>query len=329
MGVIDCTEDCPGTEEEFKHFREVMEDPDFAKKFPKISAMSKKPEKKPMIMDNEEAESGTKPKRDVKADFLASLSNCKDFSEDTLALLSLATGDGMKFGAISDDPNDNTYVAPGATSNISQIEYDYSDYYDDEETETSKKRRDVEDTKESKQVNVLKIETKVNKKEDIMQDVTVDKVKKPLKDKTVLINKKDYFEKQNGLDDEDIKHISEEDKINMNMIRSVNDELELTNISITVGDNITEVLVEENVTETEPELVEELSRRVKREVDEVRSLFHRAVRMVRDGTFEEKSGKVLRIHATSRMLKQIEERSTEDKLYKDNFNIQSLSCFHN
>ena len=50
----------------------------------------------------------------------------------------------------------------------------------------------------------------------------------------------------------------------------------------------------------------ELSRRVKREVDEVRSLFHRAVRMVRDGTFEEKSGKVLRIHATSTMLKQIE-----------------------
>ena len=163
--------------------------------------------------------------------------------------------------------------------------------------ETSKKRRDVEDTKESKQVNVLKIETKVNKKEDIMQDVTVDKVKKPLKDKTTVVNKKDYYEKLNGLDDEDVKDISEEDKVNMNMIRSVKDELELTNITITVGDNITEVLVEENVTETEPELVEELSRRVKREVDEVRSLFHRAVRMVRDGKFEEKSGTVSRIHA--------------------------------
>ena len=37
------------------------------------------------------------------------------------------------------------YVAPNAISNISQIEYDYSDYYDDieEEAETSKKRRDA------------------------------------------------------------------------------------------------------------------------------------------------------------------------------------------
>ena len=36
-------------------------------------------------------------------------------------------------------------MAPSAVSNISQIEYDYSDYYDDieEETETSKIRRDA------------------------------------------------------------------------------------------------------------------------------------------------------------------------------------------
>ena len=37
------------------------------------------------------------------------------------------------------------YVAPNAVSNISQIEYDYSEYYDDieEEAETSKIRRDA------------------------------------------------------------------------------------------------------------------------------------------------------------------------------------------
>merc|ERR1712227_1174075 len=40
MGSIDCTDDCPGTEEEFKHFREVMESPDFAEKYPKIAAMA-------------------------------------------------------------------------------------------------------------------------------------------------------------------------------------------------------------------------------------------------------------------------------------------------
>ena len=37
-------------------------------------------------------------------------------------------------------------MAPNAVSNISQIEYDYSDYYDDieeEEAETSKIRRDA------------------------------------------------------------------------------------------------------------------------------------------------------------------------------------------
>ena len=36
-------------------------------------------------------------------------------------------------------------MAPNAVSNISQIEYDYSEYYDDieEEAETSKIRRDA------------------------------------------------------------------------------------------------------------------------------------------------------------------------------------------
>ena len=62
-------------------------------------------------------------------------------SQETLALLKLADS-GLKFGSVSSDPNDLTYVAPGALSNISQAEYDYSDYYDDLE-ETSKKRRDV------------------------------------------------------------------------------------------------------------------------------------------------------------------------------------------
>ena len=133
LGVIDCTGDCPGTEEEFKHFREVMDSKDFAEKFPKIAALSgrgKKPEKKQATSDDideggEPEPEPTEPKRDFRAEFVASLSNCKDFSEDTKALLSLVKGDGMQFGATSNDPNDLTYVAPGAISNISQIEYDY------------------------------------------------------------------------------------------------------------------------------------------------------------------------------------------------------------
>ena len=55
----------------------------------------------------------------------------------------------MKFGSVSSDPNDLTYVAPGALSNISLIEYDYSDYYEDYEEvedgeESTKKRRAVQ-----------------------------------------------------------------------------------------------------------------------------------------------------------------------------------------
>ena len=112
-----------------------------------------------------------------------------------------------------------------------------------------------------------------------------------VKDETLAMNKKEYYDKLNGLDDDDLKDISEEDKINMNMIRSVDDDLEMSNITITVGHNITEVLVEENVTETNPELIEEeLSKRVKREVDEMRNLFHSAVRLVRDGAVEETGG---------------------------------------
>lgn len=46
FGVIDCTDGCPGTEEEFKHFREVMEDKEFASKYPEINKMVKKEKKK-------------------------------------------------------------------------------------------------------------------------------------------------------------------------------------------------------------------------------------------------------------------------------------------
>ena len=37
LGVIDCTGECAGTEEEFKKFIDVMEDKDFEKKFPEMA----------------------------------------------------------------------------------------------------------------------------------------------------------------------------------------------------------------------------------------------------------------------------------------------------
>jgi len=81
LGVIDCTGDCPGTEEEFKHFREVVEDLDFANKYPRITEMAK-----------------GKMTKKTKKMFLESLTKCKTFSEETLMEIQLAQG-GMKFGS--------------------------------------------------------------------------------------------------------------------------------------------------------------------------------------------------------------------------------------
>ena len=95
MGVIDCTDDCPGTEDEFKHFQEVMEDKDFAKKYPKIAAMAKKKPKDKAKMEHKSEESEPEPVKekgpDVKQQFLQSLRNCKSFSSETMALFTLVT----------------------------------------------------------------------------------------------------------------------------------------------------------------------------------------------------------------------------------------------
>ena len=136
-----------------------MEDKDFASKYPEIHKMTKKEKKKDedkkdrdvkSMEDEPKAEPSSEQKKNIQKELLKSLKKCTTWSQETLALLSLAGGDGMKFGSVSDDPNDLTYVAPGAISNISQIEYDYSEYYDEleeeeeSEGESTKKRRDVE-----------------------------------------------------------------------------------------------------------------------------------------------------------------------------------------
>ena len=150
MGYIDCTVDCPGTEDELKYFQTIMEDVTLKERFPLISSKLTMNDKK-----NKKSKGDTKEMMDSQQDdmeenprmlFMASLQSCTNFSQSTLALLSMAagTGNGMQFGATSDDPDDLTYVAPNAVSNISLIEYDYSEYYEDiVESESSKKRRDA------------------------------------------------------------------------------------------------------------------------------------------------------------------------------------------
>merc|ERR1719422_2303156 len=180
MGFIDCTDDCPGTEEEFKHFREIMEDPDFPTKYPKIAEMAKKNDSEEHKTDKEPKMEELKP--DHRKMFLKSLTKCKTFSQETLALLQLVEG-GMKFGSVSSDPNDLTYVAPGALSNISQIEYDYSDYYEDYEEvedgeESTKKRRAVQET------------TTALNKTALASTTVQSKIKKPIKFKDTMEEKR-------------------------------------------------------------------------------------------------------------------------------------------
>ena len=65
LGVIDCTEDCAGTEEEFKLFMNVMEDKEFATKYPELAKHKmgniKKDEDKKSDDSDENQENTTEP----------------------------------------------------------------------------------------------------------------------------------------------------------------------------------------------------------------------------------------------------------------------------
>ena len=118
-----------------------------------------------------------------------------------------------------------------------------------------------------------------------MNDVKMDpwkKEPKPVKNMDSILKKQDYYDKLNGVDNEDRKHLTEEDKINMNMIRSVDDQLEMTNLSSLVDVNNTDI----DETDEAVNVTEKVSLRVKREVEMLRDLFHSAVKLVRNGNIE-------------------------------------------
>ena len=73
LGVIDCTGECAGTEEEFKEFMDVMYDKDFEKKFPELAKEKQK----------------IRWQGDVKRRFKNDVLKCTNFSPETMALLSL------------------------------------------------------------------------------------------------------------------------------------------------------------------------------------------------------------------------------------------------
>ena len=101
LGVIDCTGECAGTEEEFKKFMDVMEDKDFDKKFPELAKVKRNQEKQEnkvaeIPLDGGESISGAEDggQEDVKTRFMNGLLKCTNFSQETMALLSLVNPNG-------------------------------------------------------------------------------------------------------------------------------------------------------------------------------------------------------------------------------------------
>jgi len=223
LGVIDCAGECAGTEDEFKHFMDVMEDKEFDQKFPELAKVKKSQEKvKPSMPAEDKMEEvpsegdemeEEEEKDSVKTKFMNGLMKCANFSQETMALLSLANpGAG---GGIGDqdtsDPNSKVYVNPDALSEISEVEYDYSDLYDydddDEVEEAGKNRRDTTThtttTEKAKKMEPLKLDPEIKAKKMAVQS-----------EKEMAWHKK-------GMDKEEM---SEAEKISMNVIRSAGDE---------------------------------------------------------------------------------------------------------
>ena len=105
-----------------------------------------------------------------------------------------------------------------------------------------------------------------DKHEKIKNPKTKTDKKGAVKDNSLAMKKKDYNDKTNGL--EDYKDLSEAERENMNMIRSVEDDLELS---------------ETNLTTKQDNNTHHLHHLVKREIEGLRSLFYSAVTLMREG----------------------------------------------
>ena len=252
LGVIDCAGECAGTEEEFKKFMEVMEDKDFDKKFPELAKVKKSQEKQEnkaaeIPLDGGESVSAAEEKEDVRTKFMKGLLKCTNFSQETMALLSLMNPNGeggarrfkrfilsVFFAGLGNqdtsDPNSKVFVDPAALSQISEVEYDYSDLYDYEddemekemEVEAGKSRRDI---KEEVEMTTRMAEKRSTEKPATRRKplVLISKVVETIikKKKQTKEDKASYLQSLN----EGESKMSEEEKISMNVIRSAGEEL--------------------------------------------------------------------------------------------------------
>jgi len=244
LGVIDCAGECAGTEEEFKKFMEVMEDKDFDKKFPELAKVKKSQEKQEskvaeIPLDGGEsvspAEGGGEAKEDVRTKFMNGLLKCTNFSQETMALLSLMNpnGEGGLGNQDTSDPNSKVFVDPAALSQISEVEYDYSDLYDYEDdelesevdAEAGKSRRD---TKEEEEMTTRMAEENrstekpaMRRKPLVLISKVVETVVKKRKQAILKEEKASYLQSLNGVEE---SKMSESEKISMNVIRSAGEE---------------------------------------------------------------------------------------------------------
>ena len=122
--------------------------------------------------------------------------------------------------------------------------------------------------------------------------------KGPSKDHSLAMKKKDYLDKTNGL--EDYKDLSEAERENMNMIRSVEDDLEGSETNLTTA--------EENNTR-------HLDHLVKREIEGLRSLFYSAVTLIREGKVRDKRSTDSLSLRVARKMEALGEKMSETKDY--------------
>merc|ERR1711953_1205265 len=159
------------------------------------------------------------------------LLKCTNFSQETMALLAVMNPDneGGLGNQDTSDPNSKVFVDPAALSQISEIEYDYSDLYDyedDGEDEVGKSRRDIKEEEELTSSVPNTSTEKSTVKTNPM--VVVSKVVKTIaKKKKELLMKEDKVEYLQSLNGEEESKMSEEEKISMNVIRSADEDQEI------------------------------------------------------------------------------------------------------
>ena len=167
-----------------------------------------------------------------------------------------------------------------------------------------------ETTVDSMKNKMKKNETKTKSGDKLYEKVKDQKRKAdkkgPSKDLSLAMKKKDYLDKTNGL--EDYKELSEAERENMNMIRSVEDDLEVSETNLTTA--------QENNTD-------HLEHLVKREIEGLRSLFYSAVSLIREGKVRDKRSTE---SLTLRVARKMEETMGETREGREFCVVRNMTC---